>query len=156
MKITTVCQTLCVAALSLFAIRANAAEPQAQAASPMIGELREFALPDGNATSRAQLHQEGWIEADGRLLESSAFQPLFKAIGRSWTPATVSSDEFALPDLRNRSRRQVSSDNPYGVLGPGDLVTSGRPAMHGLSAGPITYWIFVGQDASGVDRHQAR
>jgi hypothetical protein len=119
---------------------------------PLVGELRTFALPTGNVSARTQLHHDGWIEADGRVLAAGRYQQLFKVIGRTWTPANVGGDEFAVPDLRGRSRRGVSSDNPYGVLGPGDLVTSGLPQERGLTYGPIDYWIFTGQDLTGLDR----
>ena len=42
-----------------------------------------------------------------------------------------------------------------GVLGPGDLITSGRPPVaKGMTSGPITYWIFTGQDVSVLDRSE--
>jgi hypothetical protein len=155
MKTTTVCRTLSFVALVLFAA-ARATADQPQASRPVVGELRTFAVPPGDSTSRLQLHHQGWIEANGELLEASAFEPLLKVIGRTWTPAGVSSDEFAVPDLRGRSRGRVSSDNPFGVLGPGDLVTSGRPIAKGMTSGPIAYWIFTGQDMSVLDLSASR
>jgi hypothetical protein len=152
MKTTTVCRTLSFVALILFAA-AWATADQPQASRPVVGELRTFAVPPRDSASRRQLHHQGWIEANGELLEASAFKPLLEVIGRTWTPAGVSSDEFAVPDLRGRSRGRVSSDNPFGVLGPGDLITSGRrPVAKGMTSGPITYWIFTGQDVSVLDR----
>ena len=155
MKTTTVCRMLSFVALALFAA-ARATADQPQASRPVVGELRTFAVPPGDSTSRLQLHHQGRIEANGKLLEASNFEPLLKVIGRTWTPTGVSSDEFAVPDLRGRSRGRVSSDNPFGVLGPGDLVTSGRPIARGLTSGPITYWIFTGQDVSALDRSASR
>ena len=152
MKTTTVCRTISFVALILFAA-AWATADQPQASRPVVGELRTFAVPPRDSTSRMQLHHQGWIEANGTLLEASSFEPLLKVIGRTWTPAGVSSDEFAVPDLRGRSRGRVSSDNPFGVLGPGDLITSGRrPVAKGMTTEPITYWIFTGQDVSVLDR----
>jgi Phage Tail Collar Domain len=155
MKTTIVYRMLSFVALALFTA-AWATADQTQASRPVVGELRTFAVPPGDSTSRVQLHHQGWIEANGKLLEASAFEPLLKAIGRTWTPAGVSSDEFAVPDLRGRSRGRTSSDNPFGVLGPGDLVTSGRPIAKGMTSGPITYWIFTGQDVSALDRSASR
>jgi hypothetical protein len=115
---------------------------------PIVGELRTFAIPPGNTAARDQLHRDGWLEADGRVVDTHSFQSLFRVIGRTWTPATVASDEFAVPNLRGRWRPLLSSANPYGVLGPGDLVTSGVPAQIGLMDGPLDYWIFAGQGAT--------
>jgi hypothetical protein len=133
---------LSFAAGLLFDSGSAAADPRDS--QPIVGELRTFAIPPGNAAVRDQLHRDGWIEADGRVLGTHSFQSLFKVIGRTWTPATVASDEFALPNLRGRWRPMLSSANAYGVLGPGDLVTSGVPAQVGFMDGPIEYWIFAG------------
>jgi hypothetical protein len=63
----------------------------------------------------------------------------------------VPEGRFAVPDVQDRSQRVLSSDNPYGVLGPGDLVTGG-PALKGwLKKSPLSYWIFAGRDSSGLD-----
>ena len=59
----------------------------------------------------------------------------------------TSEDRFAIPDLRDQSQRSVSSDNPFGVLGPGDLVTSSG-VVRRRRISPVTYWIFTGQDVS--------
>ena len=139
-----------VIALVLFTALPATADPS-RADRPLVGELRTFAIPFNDDASRDMLHHEGWLEADGRLLPAHRFQPLFSVIGRTWTPAGVSSDEFAVPDLRGRSRRSISSDNPYDVLGPGDLVSSGHPVVKGTTSGPIAYWIFTGQDLTPHD-----
>ena len=77
MKTTTVSRTLSFVALVLFAA-ARATADQPQASRPVVGELRTFAVPPGDSTSRLQLHHQGWIEANGELLEASAFEPLLQ------------------------------------------------------------------------------
>jgi hypothetical protein len=51
-----------------------------------------------------------------------------------------------LPDLSSRTR---SVENPFGALGPGDLVTGGRVSKGWLRAGRISYWIFAGRPVDG-------
>ena len=59
-------------------------------------------------------------------------------------------DRFAIPEVQDHSQREISSHNPFGVLGPGDLVTSGPVAKEWLLQAPLSYWIFVGRDLSSV------
>ena len=150
-KRMTVGCVLCVTALYLFAPSLLAAG-QSRPGAPLVGEVREFVFVSGNDGVTARLHHDGWLEADGRVLPAGRFATLYKTIGRAWTPASVNSDWFAVPDLRDRLRGTVSSDNPFGVLGGGDLITSGKPSPLGLRSGPTSYWIYTGQDLSGVTK----
>jgi hypothetical protein len=145
----TVGRVLCVTALYLF-VPSLLAAGQSSRGTPLVGEVREFVFVSGNDGVTARLHHDGWLEADGRVLPAGRFATLYKTIGRAWTPASVNSDWFAVPDLRDRLRGTMSSDNPFGVLGSGDLVTSGEPSQRGLRSGPSSYWIYTGQDLSRV------
>jgi hypothetical protein len=109
-----------------------------------VGELRLMALDPANANGIDALHHAGWLEADGRLLKRDDFPELFAGIGRAWTKRKIAAERFAVPNLIDRNS-PISSDNPYGVLGPGDLVTSGLPVPR-----PATprYFIYVGKDVS--------
>ena len=120
-----------------------------------VGEVRAFAVAPGNSQVIAELHHDGWLEARGQLLSAHEYQALYKIVGRTWTADGVAEDRFAVPDLRARSRRLASSDNPFGVLGPGDLVTSGRADKQWLRPSPITYWIFTGQDVTRLETFTA-
>ena len=120
-----------------------------------VGEVRAFAVGPGNSPVIAQLHHDGWLEARGQLLSARECQALFKIVGRTWTVDSVGEDRFAIPDLHTRSGRLASSDNPFGVLGPGDLVTSGRADRQWLRQSPITYWIFTGQDVTRLETFSA-
>ena len=116
--------------------------------SPRLGEVRTFAVARGNHDAITPLHHDGWLEANGRVLSASQFPELYREIGRTWTARAVSEGSFAIPLLRDTTQLARSFDNPYGVLGPGDLVTSGR--VHPIldRSYPLTYWIFVGRDVS--------
>jgi hypothetical protein len=94
----------------------------------------------------ADLHHDGWLEANGQVLSASEFPELYEVLGCTWTTAGTREGRFAVPELHDRSERQVSSDNPFGVLGPGDLVTSGRPQKAWLRQAPLSEWIFVGRE----------
>jgi len=115
-----------------------------------VGEVRAFAVAPANTDAIARLHHDGWLEARGQLLPTRGFQALYKTVGRTWTADGVAEDRFAVPDVHDRSQRARSSDNPYGVLGPGDLVTSGVGRQRTRSS-PLTYWIFTGRDVSRLD-----
>ena len=119
--------------------------------SARVGEVREFAVAPGNTQVIAQLHRDGWLEARGQLLSAQAYPALYGVVGRTWTTEEVVGGRFALPDLRDRSQRSLSSDNPFGVLGPGDVVTSGGTSRQWLRASPITYWIFTGSDMTRLE-----
>ena len=116
--------------------------------SPRLGEVRTFAVARGNQDAITQLHHDGWLEANGRVLSAAQFPALYREIGRTWTARAVSEGSFAIPLLRDTTQLARSFDNPYGVLGPGDLVTSGRVHPVVDRSYPLTYWIFVGQDVS--------
>jgi hypothetical protein len=113
--------------------------------APMVpGELRQFAIAAEQPSAKDALHRAGWVEADGRLLRQQDFPELYAQIGRAYTRAKVAKDFFAVPNLVNRR----NDPNPYGVLGPGDLITSGLPAP---LPPPPTYFIYVGKDVRSVE-----
>ncbi len=147
---TTMCLTLfalSVAATSGLALAAD--EPAAS--GPLVGEVRTLAVAPGNIEEVGRLHHAGWLEASGQLLPTRAFPELFQAIGRTWTRDGVAEDRFAVPELHDRSQRVESSDNPYGVLSPADLVRGGQREKAWLRKAPMSYWIFVGHDVSHLD-----
>jgi hypothetical protein len=114
-----------------------------------IGEVRAMAISRTNADAVAALHRSGWLEAQGELVAVSDLPQLFKAVGRDWTSDAVAEGQFAVPEIHDQSqRRTISSDNPFGVLGPGDVIQSGRPRKPGARPSPLSYWIFTGQDVS--------
>jgi hypothetical protein len=142
--------TRCAMMLAACGLVAGSISVRAQqgptAGRPVMGELRLIAVEPGNARAIDALHHSGWLEADGRILKRTEFPDLFAGIGLAWTTRKVMQDQFAVPDLVER-RGGVSSDNPYGVLGGGDLVTGGRQ-IHRAPA--PQYFIYAGQDVSGA------
>jgi hypothetical protein len=124
-------------ALVVASVSASAADDVA-AGRPRVGEVRAFAVAPSNKEAVAELHHDGWLEARGQLLSVSEFPALFKAVGRTWTNSDVGPERFAIPEVLDRSQRKVSSDNPYGVLGPGDLVTGGRVLKGWLRESPLS------------------
>ena len=118
---------------------------------PRIGEVRSLAIAPGNKDAVAELHHDGWLEARGQLLSASAFPELFNVIGRTWTSSEAKEGRFAIPEILDRSQLEVPSENPFGALDPGDLVTSGRAQKAWLRHAPISYWIFVGKDVSDLE-----
>ena len=90
------------------------------------------------------LHRAGWVEADGRLLRQQDFPELYAQVGRAYTRTKTANDLFAVPNLTDRR----NDPNPYGVLGPGDLITSGSPVP---LPPPPSYFIYVGRDAQSVE-----
>ena len=147
MKRFAIVVTVTMAALSLPVFAATSAAQD----HPRVGEVRAFAVAPANQETVAQLHRDGWLEANGRLLPVATFKALYQQIGRTWTAAGVSEDRFAIPQLRDTTQRPRFYDNPYGVLSAGDLVTSGRVRPIVNRSNALTYWIFVGQDVSRVD-----
>src|SRR5262249_49638030 len=134
---------LAVVLSSVTAIQVSAQDQPA--GSPIVGEVRVLSVSGGNAVD--QLHRAGWLEARGQVVSRAAFPELFDTIGRSWTADSVASHSFAVPLVTPGSMRAVtSSDNPYGVLGPGDMVQSGRPRPN--RQGPLGCWIYVGRVVS--------
>jgi hypothetical protein len=112
-------------------------------AGPLVGEIRAMAVSAPAARAVARLHEQGWIEASGELLSAKEYPELFDAIGRTWTSDGVSEDRFAVPDIKEPGG--IRSPNPFGVMGPGDLVTSGPDAKSWLKPATISYWIYVGR-----------
>jgi hypothetical protein len=125
---------------------ATSAADGSSAERPLVGEVRSLAIAPSNLNAVADLHHDGWLEANGQLLSSSEFPELYEVVGRAWTTAETREGRFAVPELHDRSQRQASSDNPFGVLGPGDLVTSGQPQKAWLRQVPLSEWIFVGRE----------
>jgi hypothetical protein len=114
-------------------------------AGPIMGEVRALAVSPMSETAVAHLHQAGWLEARGELLSITEFPDLFETVGRTWTSDIVPSTCFAIPNLVDFDARQ-SFDNPFGVLGPGDLVTSGRTDHQWAKQAKLSYWVFVGRE----------
>ena len=114
------------------------------AAAIVPGELRQFAIASEPSPARDTLHRAGWIEADGRLLRQQDFPELYAQIGRAYTRAKIGKDLFAVPNLVDRR----NDANRYGVLGPGDLITSGHSVR---LPPPPTYFIYIGKDARTVE-----
>jgi hypothetical protein len=132
------------ATLAACGLIAGSVSAVAQDRPVWVGELRLIALDPANANAVDTLHHAGWLEADGRLLKRDDYPELFAGIGRTWTRRKITAEQFAVPNLIDRNRA-ISSDNPYGVLSPGDLITSGRPVPK--PAAP-RYFIYVGRDVS--------
>ena len=123
----------------------------AMPAGPRMGEVRAIAVGQANHDAVDELHRDGWLEANGQLLITADFDGLFRQIGRTWTAEGVAAQYFAVPDLRKGIASANEPPNPYGVLGPGDLVQSGRPQRTWERAHVISYWIFTGRDVSHVE-----
>jgi len=121
-----------------------------------VGEIRAFAVARSNVEAIVQLEHEGWIEADGRLLPVAGYPALYRQIGREWTADGVETTRFAVPDLRGLLRRDISSDNPFGVLGPGDVLSSGSRKPTVKRSIPVVCWIFTGRDVTEVDGRLSR
>jgi hypothetical protein len=114
------------------------------ATTPLVGELRVFAIGPANKAAIARMHKQGWLEARGQVVSKSEYPDLYDTIGRTWTADKTPANQFALPDLRDRFE-QRSSANPFGVMGAGDLLTGS--AKRTPLTDPLTYWIYVGPDA---------
>lgn len=121
----------------------------ASAQSLHVGEIRQIALAPSDAAGVSQLHQDGWIEAQGQVLEQDAFPELFRAFGRSFSSKRVPSGQFALPDLDGAT---IDVRNPFHVLDPSDLVTAGKtPAdVPVLQRPTISSWIYTGRPVTGA------
>jgi Phage Tail Collar Domain len=113
----------------------------ADAPAARVGEVRSFIVDTTDSSQIAALHHDGWIEARGQVVAVRALPELFKAVGRTWTGRRVAEGRFSVPDFDGRR----DSVNPFGVLGPGDLVTSGLPHT---PRNMKTSWIFAGRDVS--------
>jgi hypothetical protein len=139
-------KTLSAVVFSIVAATPAAAQDQ-PAGRPIVGELRVLSVSTGPAVDR--LHQAGWLEARGQVVSRAAFPELFDTIGRSWTAESVASDSFTIPLVTPGSMRMIAgADNPYGVLGPGDMVRSGLPRPN--RQGPLSCWIYVGRPVGGA------
>src|SRR5579871_4663811 len=101
MKRFAIVVTVTMAALSLPVFAATSAAQD----HPRVGEVRAFAVAPANQETVAQLHRDGWLEANGRLLPVATFKALYQQIGRTWTAAGVSEDRFAIPQLRDTTQR---------------------------------------------------
>jgi hypothetical protein len=125
--------------------------------APQVGEVHAIAIAPGNQSAVATLHRDGWVQADGALLRASQFPELYSAIGRTWTRPEVREGRFAVPNLHDALQQPLSGDNPFGVLGPGDLVRRDHVAASSwMPQAPLSYWIFVGRDVSGAPPETAR
>jgi len=137
---------MCIVAVAMFGLGTAAWADQPARPSPLVGEIRAMAVAAPNTSAVAQLHEQGWIEARGELLSAKEFPELFNTIGRAWTSDGVSEGRFAVPDIEDSGRNR--SANPFGVMGPGDLVAGGRNPKPWLNRGPISYWIYAGRPAA--------
>lgn len=147
MKLST---TLVLTFCGLTAVAgARVPEEARPAAQTRIGEVRMLAIAPDNQSVATELHRDGWLEARGQMLAVGEFPELYKVVGRTWTSEGVAENRFAIPEVSDRSQRRISSNNPFGVLGPGDLVTGGRVAKRQPSV-PLTCWIFVGHPVTAV------
>jgi hypothetical protein len=115
----------------------------AQSSGAQVGEVRTFAVRQGDLKAQVQMKRDGWLEADGQVLNISEYRELYLKIGRAWTGHDVAESRFAVPRLHDSTQPTVSSDNVYGVLGPGDVLAAGRRPVISRNS-PITYWIFAG------------
>jgi len=118
---------------------------------PIVGEVRMFAVPSEGLNTISRLHQEGWVEARGELLSTAAFPELYRTIGRDWTSDRVEDRWFAVPQIGDRLEQRLSSEDPYGVLGPGDLGSGGHRTKAWIRPSPISYWIFAGRAVSAAN-----
>jgi hypothetical protein len=119
------------------------------AGRPPVGAVRALAIALTHEDVVA-LHRGGWLEAHGQLLSTQAFPELFLSIGRTWTASNVKKDQFAVPEIRDRSLPSMSSDNPFQVLDPADLLTGGMVERPWRRA-PLSYWIFVGREVGPAE-----
>jgi hypothetical protein len=139
--------TTLVTAMCGLTIAGAASVAGAQTNQIAIGQVRMMAITAENRNAVEALHRDGWLEARGQLLSIEAFPELYRVIGRTWTSDSTAEGRFAVPELKDRSQAQ-SSPNPFGVLGPGDLISSGR-TKSGARSFPLSYWIFVGRPVTG-------
>jgi Phage Tail Collar Domain len=143
-------RTWLLLSLSTLAFNASTAAAAADGTAPLVGEVRAIAIAPTSERAIARLHQEGWLECRGQLLSDKDFPELYATVGRTWTAQDVPPDRFAVPDVNEPFRGRISTDNPFGVLGPGDLVTGGRVRKAWERQAPLTYWIFVGRSLGQV------
>jgi len=132
---------LTIAALSVVV----AATDGSVTAGPRLGEVRVIALAPGNQELVAQLHQEGWLEANGQVLSTTEYPALYRQLGRAWTRAGIPQDRFAIPRLRDTTQPAASSSDPYQVLGSGATPTANKVTRRQqIHSTPLSYWIFAG------------
>jgi Phage Tail Collar Domain len=143
-------RTWLLLSLSTLAFNASIAAAETDGPTPLVGEVRAIAIAPTNERAVARLHQEGWLECRGQLLSDQDFPELYATVGRAWTSRDVPADRFAVPDVNDPFRGRISSDNPFGVLGPGDLVTGGPERKAWERQAPLMYWIFVGRSLGNV------
>jgi len=125
---------------------ATAAAAEQSIRGPLVGEIRALAITNVDGAAAARLHEEGWLEARGQLLSTSEFPELFTTIGRTWTSDGVAENRFAVPDIVRRSG--MRSSNPFGVMGPGDLVSGGQATKSWSKQAVLSYWIYAGRAIS--------
>jgi microcystin-dependent protein len=130
----------------------------AESSGAHVGEVRLFAVARGDRAVVAQLQDEGWVDVNGQLLDVDRYGELYRRIGRTWTADGVAANRFAVPRLEDSTQPTRSSDNPFGVLGHGDVLSSGRVRPVTSRRSPLSYWIFAGRHAastaSGAPREQ--
>ena len=115
------------------------------AAGPRIGEVRVIALAPGNQDVVTQMHQEGWLEANGQVLSTAEYPALYRQLGRAWTRVGIPQDRFAIPRLRDATQPAVSSSDPYDVIGSGATPTANKVTRRQqIHSTPLSYWIFAG------------
>jgi hypothetical protein len=129
------------------ALTAVPAAAQTQAAmatgsdrAPIVGEVRAFIVAPGQSAATAKLHASGWIEAAGQRLRRADYPELFAGIGTARSSRRVPADAFVLPKIG--AQEPADDRDPYGVLGPGDLVTSGLPQQ---PSSRLTWFIYAGR-----------
>ncbi|HEY7287694.1 MAG TPA: tail fiber protein [Vicinamibacterales bacterium] len=141
---------LCSTAIAVVGLVRPAAADQPVRPGPLIGEIRAIAISGPSAQEVARLHEDGWLEARGQLLSTSEFPELFNTIGRAWTSDGVAENRFAVPDIERPSGARAS--NPFGVMGPGDLVAGGQATKSWSKRDALSYWIYAGRAVSSTPR----
>jgi microcystin-dependent protein len=91
---------------------ASAKQPPAISvdSAAMVGEIRAFAISDGNGQALTRLYNAGWVPADGRSLPKARYPELFGALGTTWGTAQDQAS-FLVPDLRGVFLRGFSGQS---------------------------------------------
>nr|DAR13435.1 MAG TPA: tail collar domain [Caudoviricetes sp.]DAU60355.1 MAG TPA: tail collar domain [Caudoviricetes sp.]DAY40340.1 MAG TPA: tail collar domain [Caudoviricetes sp.] len=95
---------------------------QVQEIAKSIRTELERALPVGTiAVYGAERDPEGWMRCDGRLLNRTNYAKLFAVLGTSY--GSTNSNDFRLPDIRDRSVLSTGTSNRLGDRGGNSKIT---------------------------------
>jgi len=119
--------------------------PPSEIPPAFVGEIRAVAFQSSDPGFKT-LSDNGWMECDGRALNSADYPELFKALGNTWGTTNLGST-FKIPDLRGQFLRGWN----HGANGDPEATSRG-PADPG---NPHPGWTGSSGDAVGSKQADA-